>query len=101
MDKSKIPTEKIILGEREIIIYQWLTRDEESTYTTLLMGEKDIPITGEEINLTTSLANFYRANDYLVSVMCLDLSVEDYGVMNPNLRNELTTKLTEIVNKKK
>lgn len=100
MDKSKIPTTKIKLGDREIEVYQWMTQEEEDQYLNTLTGDKEMSLSSE-MEMQTSYSTLAKARNFMVQTLCKDFTFEEFNILSPDLRKELDAELAKIVNKKK
>lgn len=105
MDKSAIQTKKITIGKdsdkREITVYAWLTQYEEDEYLSILTKGKDFtPDLEGNVSISTNAENISAARNYLVEHYCTDLKMDEFNVMRPDLRKELTDAI-ELLNAKK
>lgn len=102
MDKTKIPTKKITIGKgeqaKELEIREYLTQEQEDKRMNIMMGNKEVAITaGQEVTFMTKFSAISDARNYLVENLCVDLSVDEFNVLRPNLRKELVVILEALV----
>jgi hypothetical protein len=103
---KNIPTVKINIGKdetlKEVEVYQWLTVEEEEKKNEILLSNNELDLSSytggkkKEIPLTIKINSLAKVNKYLIEAMCKNVTVDEYNIMNPVLRNELVEKVNEV-----
>jgi hypothetical protein len=101
MEGKTVPTIEVEIGKGEeskkVLLYQWLTQEEEDKYNAILIGDKEY--TQDEYTkmetIGIPIARLNESNTYLMQSMCAT-SWEDINSWRPSLRNELMNKIQEI-----
>lgn len=112
---SNIPTIEIDIGKGNekltIKIYKWLSQDSENEYMSILAGDTGID-TSQDLEDTknlkvgifkvkASLKNIYKAQQYLLKNILIIPTYEEFNVMQPSVREEISRRVDKQHNKKK
>lgn len=101
--KQNVAKKEITIGEgnttRKVVVYEYLLQCEEDERLEILAGDREISVTpGQEVTFTTSIKNVNRARSFLVAKLCVDLTLEEFDALHPDLRKQLMEQLEELVN---
>lgn len=108
MDKSQIPTKSYTFGKddyvKEVSLYEWITHDEEDQYQSILYGRVGVDQETAEtkkVDITITIDQVNEAERHLISSYISGLSMEEFNVLHPSVREGIREKAKELHDKKK
>ncbi len=104
--EKKVPTVEVEIGKGEdlkkILLYQWMTQEEEDKYNAILLGDKEYTQDEyKEMSESGGRVSLVRANEakrYLIEIFSVT-PWEEVNAWKPSLRNEIEEKIEEIRSK--
>lgn len=98
MEKN-IPTIEVTIGDKTVILYQWLTQEEENKLNAVLVGDIEIDsnqVKKSEIKVKVSMDKIGQSNKILIQSMCKSHTWEQVNEWRPSERSSLIDKINEV-----